>query len=250
MRETLYGRQAVRETLRAGRRVFHRLLLSQSARPSPVIDDILACANAVHLPLERVPRRTLDELADVNHQGVVLEAGGYPYYDVGAMIAEPLKGGEPPLILILDLIKDPQNLGTLLRTADAVGAHGVILQERRAAAVTPAVVRSSSGAVEHLRVARVTNIARTILSLQEQDIWTAGLDTAPGAHSYDEADLSGPLALVVGSEGRGLRRLVRERCDFLLKVPMEGRVTSLNAAVAGSVVLYEAWRQRRSRDRE
>jgi 23S rRNA (guanosine2251-2'-O)-methyltransferase len=103
--------------------------------------------------------------------------------------------------------------------------------------------------VEHLRVARVTNIARTILRLREQDIWTAGLDTARDAHSYDEADLSGPLALVVGSEGRGLRRLVRERCDFLLTVPMEGQVSSLNAAVAGSVVLYEAWRQRRSRRR-
>jgi 23S rRNA (guanosine2251-2'-O)-methyltransferase len=246
LRETLYGRQAIRESLRAGRRKFHRLLISQSARPSRVIDDILACAQADGLPIQRVARRALDQLAGVNHQGVLLETGRYPYTDVDSMLAAPVKDGKPPLILALDLVQDPQNLGALLRTADAVALRGVILQERRAAAVTPAVVRSSSGAVEHLRVARVTNIARTIQRLQQHGYWAAGLDASANAQSYDEADLSGPLALVVGSEGQGLRRLVRERCDFLVRVPMEGHVSSLNAAVAGSVVLYEAWRQRRS----
>ena len=246
MLETLYGRHAVREALLAGRRHFYRLVLSDSLRPSVVIDDIVARADAAGLPIERVPRRELDRLADVNHQGVVLEVGGYPYASVDVMLSDARQRRAPPLLLLLDLINDPQNLGSLLRTADAVGTHGVIIQERRAAGITPSVARSSSGAVEHLKVARVTNLARTIEELRKSDVWTVGLEDSPDARQYDQADLTGPLALVVGSEGGGLRRLVRERCDFLVSLPMEGQVSSLNAAVAGSIVLYEAWRQRRA----
>jgi len=151
-----------------------------------------------------------------------------------------------PLFLVLDCVQDPQNLGTLLRTAEAVGVEGVLIAKDRAAEITPAVVNASSGATEHLQIAQVTNIARALQKLKESDIWVIGLDAshAPSAQDYDTVDLRGPLAIVVGSEGQGIRRLVRETCDTLVKLPMRGAVSSLNAAVAGSIVLYETLRQR------
>ena len=247
MRETLYGRQAVYESLRAGRRRFFRLTLADSVRAVDVVAHILALAEAAAVPVERVPRRSLDALGEVNHQGLALEASEYPYADLDAISAEADRRGEPPLLLLLDLVQDPQNLGSLLRTAEAVGAHGVLIQRRRAAGVTPAVVRASAGAVEHLLTAQVTNLATTIEELKVRNVWVVGLEAARGAQPYDQADLRGPLAIVVGSEGAGLRRLVQDRCDFLVQLPMQGRVTSLNAAVAGSILLYEAQRQRASR---
>jgi 23S rRNA (guanosine2251-2'-O)-methyltransferase len=152
--------------------------------------------------------------------------------------------GEPPFLLLLDLLQDVQNVGALLRVAEAVGMHGIILQERRAAAITPAVVRASSGAVEHLLIAQVTNLVQTMRKLKEAEIWLAGLDMGEGTLRYDQADLRGPLGLVVGNEGEGLRRLVRETCDFTIRLPMRGQIASLNAATAGSVVLYAAWQAR------
>ena len=244
MRETLYGRQAVHEALRAGRRQLFRLTVADTVRTTNIISDILACARTAGVSVTRVPRRHLDSLGDVNHQGVALETGGYPYIHVDEILAEGHRHDEPPFLLILDLLKDPQNLGGLLRTADAVGVHGVVIQRRRAAGVTPATTRASSGAAEHLRVAQVTNLVDVIGRLKARGIWVAGLESFRGALRYDRANLDGSLALVVGSEGQGLRRLVRERCDFLVELPMRGSVTSLNAAVAGSIVLYEAWRQR------
>ena len=154
------------------------------------------------------------------------------------------RSGAPPFLLILDLLQDVHNLGSLLRTAEAVGIHGAVIQRRRAAEITPTVVNTSAGAVEHLHIAQVSNIANTISALQESQIWVYGLEAARGAQRYDRVDLKGPLALVVGSEGQGLRRLVRERCDLLIEMPMLGKITSLNAAVAGSILLYEALRQR------
>lgn len=244
MRETLYGRNGVYESLRASRRQFFRLTLADTVRATDVVNSILALAEAANLPVERVSRHRLKWLGDVNHQGVVLEASEYPYASVDEMLVAARQRGEPPLLLLLDLVQDPQNLGSLLRTAEAVGVHGVVIQKRRAAGVTPAVVHASAGAVEHLLVAQVTSLPETIKGLQAQDVWVVGLEAVRGGQRYNRADLGGPLALVVGSEGQGLRRLVRERCDFLLRLPMRGRVTSLNTAVAGSVVLYEALRQR------
>lgn len=244
MREALYGRNAVYESLRAGRRRFFRLLLADTVQAAEAVNDILALARAANVPVEQVPRRHLDGLGDVNHQGVALEASEYPYVEVGEILAAAQQRDEPPFLLLLDLVQDPQNLGSLLRTAEAVDIHGVVIQQRRAAGVTPAVVHTSVGAVEHLRVAQVTNLSRTIEGLKARGVWVAGLEAVRGARRYDRADLKGPLALVVGSEGKGLRRLVREQCDFLVQIPMRGKVTSLNVAVAGSVVLYEAWRQR------
>jgi 23S rRNA (guanosine2251-2'-O)-methyltransferase len=240
----LYGRQAVHEALRAGRRQLFRLTVAETVRATQIVGDILASARIAGVEVARVPRRHLDSLGDVNHQGVMLEAGAYPYVNVDEILAASRQQDEPPFLLIVDLVKDPQNLGSLLRTADAAGVHGVVIQRRRAASVTPAAVRASSGAAEHLRVAQVTNLVNVIGGLKARDIWVAGLESTSGAERYDQARLDGSLALVVGSEGRGLRRLVRERCDFLVELPMRGRVTSLNAAVAGSIVMYEAWRQR------
>jgi 23S rRNA (guanosine2251-2'-O)-methyltransferase len=205
-------------------------------------------AGILGIPSERVSRNQMSGLGQ-NTQGVALHASAYPYVEIDGLLSTARARTGPPFLLVLDLISDPQNLGSLLRTCEAVGVHGVVIQDRRAASVTPAVVRASSGAVEHLRVARVTNVARALALLKDNDIWTAGLDASPEGSRYDLTNLSGSLALVVGSEGRGLRRLVRKQCDFLVRLPMVGRIASLNAAVAGSIVLYEAWRQRQG-DRE
>jgi 23S rRNA (guanosine2251-2'-O)-methyltransferase len=253
MREILYGRNAVYESLRAGRRKPYRLVLAEGVRQTDIVGQIVFLAEQARVPVSRTERRNLDHLGNVHHQGVTLETSEYPYSSLDEILAvvqsPPHRrgtdgAGVAPLLLLLDLLQDPQNVGSLLRTAEAVGVHGVVIQRRRAVGITPAVVQTSAGAVEHLRVAQVTNLAETISLLKAHDVWVAGLEAAPGAQQSDQADLSGPLALVVGSEGEGLRRLVRTRCDFLLQLPMHGQVTSLNAAVAGSVVLYEALRQR------
>jgi 23S rRNA (guanosine2251-2'-O)-methyltransferase len=160
------------------------------------------------------------------------------------ILAESTGRGEPPFILLLDCIQDPQNLGTLLRTAEAVGIHGVVIPRHRAAEVTPAVEKASAGAVEHLRIAQEANLTLVIQRLKAAGIWVAGIEDTPAATDYARANLTGPLAIVVGGEGKGITRLVRESCDFVLRLPMRGKVTSLNAAVAGSVVLYEALKQR------
>ncbi|MBN1179882.1 MAG: 23S rRNA (guanosine(2251)-2'-O)-methyltransferase RlmB [Anaerolineae bacterium] len=246
MRETLYGRNAVYEALRAGRREFYRISIVDTVRATDVVSDILTMAEAARIPVQRISRRDLNWLEDANHQGVTLEASDFRYVDINAILATAKQRGEPPFLLLLDLIQDPQNLGSLIRTAEAVGVHGVVIQDRRAAGVSPAVVNSSSGAVEHLLVAQVTNLSQTIDTLKAYNVWVAGLEAARGAKRYDQADLTGALALVVGSEGSGLRRLVEEKCDFLVEMPMKGKITSLNAAVAGSIVLYEALRQRQT----
>jgi 23S rRNA (guanosine2251-2'-O)-methyltransferase len=174
---------------------------------------------------------------------VVAEVSAFPYSDLDELLRS-VDLSSKPIILLLDCVQDPQNLGTLVRSAEAVGASGVILPRNRSASVTPAVVNASAGSVEHLRVSLVTNLERTITRLKDEGFWIAGLEAEPAAHRYDQTDLNVPLGLVVGSEGRGLGRLVKERCDYLVQLPMTGQVTSLNASVAGSIVLYEAWRQR------
>jgi 23S rRNA (guanosine2251-2'-O)-methyltransferase len=244
MRETLYGRNAVCESLRAGRRKPYKVMLAEGVRQTDVIGQIVSLAGKAGVPVQRVARLDLDRLGDVHHQGVALEASEYPYVAFDDILALARSRGEPPLLLLLDLLQDPQNVGSLLRTAEAVGVHGAVIQRRRAVGVTPAVVNASAGAVEHMLVAQETNLVGVIERLKAHDVWVAGLEARSSAQVYCEADLSGPLALVVGSEGEGLRRLVRAHCDFLLRLPMHGQVTSLNAAVAGSVVLYEALRRR------
>jgi 23S rRNA (guanosine2251-2'-O)-methyltransferase len=244
MRETLYGRNAVYEALRANRRAFHGLALSDSIQETDVVDQIVTAAEHARVPIERVDRHALERFGSVNHQGVLLEASKYPYSPLDGLLDEAASDDEPPFFLLLDLLKDPQNVGSLLRTAEAVGVHGVVIQKRRAVEITPTVVHTSVGAVEHLRVAQVTNLVRAMGWLKDQRVWIAGMEALPSAQVYYEADLIGALAVVVGSEGKGMRRLVREECDFLVRLPMHGLVTSLNASVAGSVFLYEVLRQR------
>lgn len=237
--ELLYGRNAVREALRAGRRTVKRLLVSSGAQEVGTLGDVTRLAEGIGVPVERVERQRLDQrLRDANHQGVALEVGPYPYVEVDDCLALAEQRGEPVLLLLLDHLQDPQNVGTLLRTAEVVGVHGVIMPGRRAAEITPAVVNASSGAVEHLNTVIVTNLAQTISELQRAGVWVVGLEDDPQAQEFDAADLDLPLALVVGAEGPGLARLVRERCDFLVRLPMRGAIASLNAAVAGSIVLY------------
>jgi 23S rRNA (guanosine2251-2'-O)-methyltransferase len=244
--EYVYGRNAVREALRARRRTLRRLLIAEGVREGGPITELATLAQAAKIPIEQVERRDLDDLTEgANHQGVALEAGPYRYAQIDEMLALAKERDELPLLLLLDHVQDPQNVGTLLRTADVVGAHGVILPDRRAAGITPGVVNASAGAVEHLLIAQETNLAQTIEQLKEVGIWVAGLEDDPRAQPYDSQRADLPLALVVGAEGPGLARLVREHCDFLLKLPMAGHVASLNAATAGSIALYSLWRRRR-----
>jgi 23S rRNA (guanosine2251-2'-O)-methyltransferase len=240
----LYGRNAVREALRAGRRRFRQVLIAEGIQKNDPVDDILQLARERGLPVKTLRREELDLVAGGSHQGVALEAKEYPYVDLQSVLDAAYQSSEPALLLVLDLVQNPQNFGTLIRTAEAAGAQGIILQERRAAGVTPAVVQASSGAVEHMLVSQVTNLVQTIERLKNEGIWVFGLDAGPEATDYSQVDLSVPLALVVGSEGTGLRRLVREQCDLLLRLPMRGRVDSLNAAVAGSIALYAALERR------
>jgi len=244
MRDILYGRNAVREALRAGRRKIYKLILAQGTKETGIVADTATLASKNGVPIQRVERRQLDSLGDFNHQGVVAEATPYPYAELEEILAEADQRQEMSLLLVLDCLQDPQNFGALLRTAEIVGVHGVVIPKRRAVGITPSVVNSSAGATEHLLVAQVTNLVRTMEELKARGLWIVGLEDVPQAQPYYQSDLQMPLALVVGSEGRGMGQLVRETCDILIRLPMRGKISSLNVTVAGSIVLYEVWRQR------
>jgi len=236
MKEWIYSRNAVYETLRAGRRRFYRLLITEGAQEKGRLGDILQLAEERNVPLARRPRGELDALHPA-HQGVALEASEYPYVNVADMVDLAAQRQQPLLVLLLDALHDPQNFGTLLRTAEAVGVHGVVLPLARSVTVTPAVVNASSGASEHLLIAR-HNLAQAINDLKDAGAWIVGLDESAANQSPFSIPSREPLGLVVGSEGEGLRSLIKTKCDFLLRLPMQGRVASLNASVAGSVALY------------
>ncbi len=245
MPEFLYGHWAVMETLRAGRRQIEQLLLTETVEDKGLVADILKVAKERGVNVRRVPRRIIDDLAGgANHQNMVMRVGGYPYADLDDAFNVAEQRGEKPFFLLLDLLKDPQNVGVLLRVADAVGVHGVIMQERRSVSVTPSVVSASSGAVEHLNFIQVTNLVNTMKDLKTRDVWMIGLDIGPDIPPIDKTDLNMSLGLVLGSEGEGMRRLVRDTCDMLLALPMRGNVASLNVATVGSVALYAAWQAR------
>jgi 23S rRNA (guanosine2251-2'-O)-methyltransferase len=252
MAEWLYGRHAVEETLVAGRRKVFRVLMAESVkgqRPGEEagrLTSIEKAAREAGVPVERVPLPRLDALsrAGHHHQGVVAEVEPFRYSSTSDVLAACREARSDALVLILDQLQDPQNFGTLLRSAEAVGVTAVLMLERRQVEVTPSVVNASSGAVEHLNVCVVNNLVRAIEALQDAGLWVYALQGEEGAALYTETDLRGPLGLVVGSEGQGVGRLVRERCDGAIKLPMRGRVESLNAAVAGSIALYEVLRQR------
>jgi 23S rRNA (guanosine2251-2'-O)-methyltransferase len=246
MTQYLYGRWPVLESLRAGRRSFQQLLLAEGIEEKGTVEAIQYTAQQRGVNMRRVPRRVLDDLSkNANHQGVALRVEDYPYVELDAILQTAASRNERPFLLILDLLKDPQNVGTMLRVADSVGVHGVVLQERRGVEVTPAVVNASSGAVEHLNVTIVTNLVTAMRRLKEEGVWLVGLDIGPDAMTLDQMDMDRPIGLVMGSEGEGLRRLVSETCDLKITIPMRGHVDSLNVATAGSIALYAAWQARR-----
>jgi 23S rRNA (guanosine2251-2'-O)-methyltransferase len=242
MKEFIYGRNPVYETLKAKRRTFFRLVLAEGVREKGRLVDILDLAKPFKIPVERTPRNHLDKIND-SHQGVMLETSAYPYVTLDDILEKAARLKEPLFVLLLDSLQDPQNLGTLIRTAESVGVHGILIPGHRAAEITPAVVSASSGASEHMLVAQ-DNLAQSISRLKESGAWVVALDEDPGSQDPSDIRLDGPLALVVGSEGQGIRPLIRESCDFLLRLPMQGKIESLNAAVAGSVVLYLAYLSR------
>lgn len=242
MKEFIYSRNAVFETLRARRRQVFQLLLADSVQQRGRIIEIVKLAQTRKIPIERLPRPRLDKIHH-DHQGVALEVGGYPYSSLVDVLENASQKDEPPLLLLLDTLQDPQNLGTLLRTAETVGVHGVIIPLAHTAVVTPAVVNASSGASEHLLITQA-NLAQAISTLKAEGVWIVGLDASPDASLPSQIRLDGPLGIVVGSEGQGMRPLVRKSCDMLLRLPMRGEIESLNAAVAGSVTLYLAWQAR------
>jgi 23S rRNA (guanosine2251-2'-O)-methyltransferase len=242
MREWICGRNPVYETLRARRRNFFRLLVAEGAQDKGRLVEIQRMCQERKLPLEHVSRQRLQSI-DENHQGIALEASGYPYSDLQDILLLSESRHEPLFVLVLDALQDPQNLGTLLRTAEVVGVHGVLLPLRHTVTVTPAVVGASSGASEHLLVAQM-NLAQAIRELKEAGAWVVGLEGSRTAERVDQARLDGAIALVVGGEGQGMRLLVRDSCDVLVRLPMRGQVESLNASVAGSVALYMTWQRR------
>lgn len=245
-REILFRRNAVLECLRAGRRRLHRLRVAADADPADT-QEILAEARRRGVPIETTDRKTIN-LATFGerHQNLILEVGPYPYADLADLLARAVERGEPPLLLLLDLVQDPRNVGALLRSAEALGVHGVVLQERRGCEVTPTVVNTAAGGTEHLLIAQVPNLAEVMRRLKREGVWLVGLDLSPDAQALDTLDLNIPLGVVIGNEGSGLRRLVRDRCDFRAFLPMSGHVQSLNAAVAGSLALYAARSARRA----
>jgi 23S rRNA (guanosine2251-2'-O)-methyltransferase len=246
MPDYIWGRNPILETLRSARQV-KRILIADGQRDAQPIAAILQEAERRHVPIETVPRLRLDQISQgAVHQGCLAVVEARKYATLEQILAFARQKNEDPFLLVLDAIQDVNNLGSLLRSAEAVGVHGVVIPLHQAAEVNATVVKTSAGASEHLLIAQETNLTHTIDFLKKQNIWVIGLDSETKTE-YDQADLTGALALVVGSEGRGISRLVREHCDLLIKLPMRGHVTSLNAAVAGSVALYEALRQRSSK---
>ncbi len=244
MKEFIYSRNAVYEVLRAEHRDVFKILVSEGAHEKGRLMDILSMAKERNVPVEKVQRGRLDKIHE-NHQGVAAEVGEYTYSDIIDMLDQARAKDEPPFILLLDTLNDPQNFGALLRTAEAVGVHGVVIPLAHTVEVTPAVVNASSGASEHLRVAR-SNLAQAIDALKQENIWVVGLDqNAETIGEKTQRHLMGAIGLVVGSEGQGIRQLTRTKCDIVLQLPMRGQIESLNAAVAGSVALYLAYLARK-----
>ena len=243
MKEYIYSRNAVYETLRAKRRDVFKLEIADNVQIKGKMAEIVALAQQRKIPVNKVKRAQLDKIHDHN-QGIVVEVSQYPYSDVIDILDHAKELDEQPFILLLDTLNDPQNFGTLIRTAEAVGVHGIVIPLAHTVEVTPAAVNASSGASEHMRIAR-SNLAQAIDALKEENVWVVGLDqNGETIGEKTKRHLTGATAIVVGSEGEGIRQLTRNKCDIILQLPMRGQIESLNAAVAGSVALYLAYLNR------
>ncbi len=240
--DKLEGRNSVMEALKANRTI-NKLFVIKGEREGS-IRQIVAIARQKGIIVTEVEKNVLDSMSTSrSHQGVIAFVAVKEYVEVDDILEIAQKKGQPPFIIILDEIADPHNFGAILRTANAVGAHGVIIPKRRAIGLTSAVSKASAGAVEYVPVARVTNIAQTMEYLKKNNVWVVGTD-ATGEKAFFDSDLKGAIALVVGSEGEGMGKLIREKCDFVVNIPMQGEISSLNASVAAAIVMYEILKQR------
>ncbi|WP_335872143.1 23S rRNA (guanosine(2251)-2'-O)-methyltransferase RlmB [Bacillus sp. 2205SS5-2] len=235
------GKNPVIEALKSDRDV-NKIWIAEGSQKG-AMQQIVKLAKETKVLIQYVPKQKMDGMVNENHQGVVAQVAAYQYAELDDLYLAAEKKQEAPFFLLLDELEDPHNLGSIMRTADAVGAHGIIIPKRRAVGLTSTVAKASTGAIEYVPVARVTNLARTIDELKERGIWIAGTD-AKESDDYRNLDGKMPLCLVIGSEGKGMGRLIRDKCDFLVKLPMIGHVTSLNASVAASLLMYEVYRKR------
>lgn len=236
------GRNPIIEALKIGLKI-EKIIIQEGLKGGP-ITEIQDLARASKILVERAGKNEMDQWANSStHQGVIAIAEDYKYADIDDILNYANEKGESPLIVLLDEIQDPHNLGSIIRSANAAGAHGVVIPKHRATDVTSVVSKASAGAVEFTKVAQVTNLARTMEDLQEAGLWFVGADMAGDQVLY-QANLKGPLGIIIGNEGSGLRRLIKEKCDFLVQIPMYGNISSLNASVAAGVMIYEVVRQR------
>ena len=241
--EILYGFHPVCEALKAGRRTFHEIFIAEKTA-NKRIEHVRLLAERKKLPIKKLSLPKLQTLAgNASHQGVAASVKPYPLVEVAEILKSAISTGHPPFLLLLDHILDPHNLGAIIRTALCVGVDGVIIPKDRSAYPSPAVCKISSGALEHMHVAQVNNVVRCIESLKERDVWIVGLDPS-ATQSLFSAPMTGALGLVIGGEERGLRPLVRKKCDFLISIPQHTTIGSLNASVAGAIAMYESYRQR------
>lgn len=239
------GRNAVIELLESDRDI-NKIFISNGEKHGS-INKIINMAKQRKVLITEVNKAKLKEMAKTeNYQGVIAIVPPFEYCDVDDIIEEAKKRNESPFIIILDGIEDPHNLGSIIRTAETAGVHGIIIPKRRAASVNSTVAKVSAGAVEYMKIARVNNINETIKFLKENGIWICGTDISTNTY-YDKQDFTGPIGIVIGSEGFGMSRLVKENCDFLVKIPMKGKITSLNAAVSAGIVIYEAVKQKKNK---
>jgi len=243
MVDIIEGKNPVIESLKAGHPI-NKILLARNIKQGDAVTEILRLSRAKGIPVEHVARHIIDKQSTTGaNQGVIAYAAVKEYVSLDDLLAVSAEKNEPPLYVILDGIEDPQNLGSILRTAYASGIHGVIIRERRAAGLTATVAKASAGAVWYMPVASVSSIAQAIETFKKNNIWVIGIDRG-GEVDYSQMDFRSPTAIVIGSEGKGLSELVRKRCDFMARIPMRGEITSLNASVAAALVMYEAFKQR------
>lgn len=239
------GRNAVIELLESGRDI-NKIFISNGEKHGS-INKIITMAKQKKVLVTEVNKTKLKEMAKTeNYQGVIAIVPPFEYCDVDDILEESKKRNEDPLIVILDGIEDPHNLGSIIRTSETAGVHGIIIPKRRAASVNSTVAKVSAGAVEYMKIARVNNLTETIKYLKDKGIWICGTDISTDTY-YDKQDFTGPIAIIIGSEGFGMSRLVKENCDFLVKIPMKGNITSLNASVSAGIVIYEAVKQKKNK---
>ena len=245
--DRLEGKNPILEALKAGRTI-HKLWIQKLAddrgRLDPIISKIIYLSKLTGATVVEVDKRVLDQISQTHsHQGIIAQVAMHDYYDVDEIIDMAKEKKEAPFLLILDELKEAFNLGSILRVADACGAHGIIIPKHRSVGLDAAVAKSSAGAMEHVPVAKVVNLTQTINDLKDKGFWIVGAESE-GSVSYDKIDYTGPIAIVIGSEGEGIGRLVKENCDFLVSIPMRGKVNSLNVAVAAGIIAFEAAKQR------